>query len=163
MIITKKAIERRTFLRGVGATVALPFLDAMVPALKGAQLAKPVPRLGFFYTPNGVVPSSFHPAGDGGTGFTLPRVLAPLEPVREHINVLTGLSNVAAGKNGAGHTNAHSGWLNGVASKKTEGSDIRVAKTLDQYAADRLGATTMLRSLELTTESNIVAGLCEFG
>jgi hypothetical protein len=109
------------------------------------------------------VPSSFHPAGDGGANFALTRVLGPLESVREHINVLTGFSNVAAGKNGAGHTNAHSGWLNGVASKKTEGSDIRSAKTLDQYAADKLGATTMLRSLELTTESNIVAGLCEFG
>ncbi len=163
MVITKKSLERRTFLRGVGATIALPFLDAMVPALGAVTTSKPVQRLGFFYVPNGIYPPSWHPAGDGGTQFALSPVLAPLEPVRQHVNILTGLSNLATAKGGGGHSSAHSGWLNGAPSKKTEGSDIRAGKTLDQYAADTLGATTILRSLELTTESSIVAGLCEFG
>jgi hypothetical protein len=147
----------------MGAVVALPFLDAMVPALRAAEASKPVQRLGFLYSPNGIYPPSFHPEGPGGALMTTTPVLAPLEPVREHLNVIRGLSNIAAGKGGGGHTSAHSGWLNGTNPKKTEGSDIRLAKTLDQYAADKLGETTMLRSLELTTEANIVAGLCEFG
>ncbi len=163
MIITKKSLGRRTFLRGVGASIALPFLDAMVPALNAAPAAKPAPRLGFFYVPNGIYPPSFHPAGDGGTQFTLSTVLKPLEPVRQHVTVLSGLANLTTGRGGGGHSSAHSGWLNGAVSKKTEGSDIRAGKTLDQYAADKLGAATILRSLELTTESSIVAGLCEFG
>ncbi len=161
MIITKKSLARRTFLRGVGATIALPFLDAMVPALNGATAAKPVPRLGFFYVPNGIYPPDFHPAGNGGTNFTFSPVLLPLEPVREHVTVLSGLCNLNTG--GGGHTTGNSGWLNGTPSKKTEGSDISAGKTLDQYAADTLGAATILRSLELTTESSIVAGLCELG
>ena len=161
MIITKKSLARRTFLRGVGATIALPFLDAMVPALNGATAAKPVPRLGFFYVPNGIYPPDFHPAGNGGTNFTFSPVLLPLEPVREHVTVLSGLCNLNTG--GGGHTTGNSGWLNGTPSKKTEGSDINAGKTLDQYAADTLGAATILRSLELTTESSIVAGLCELG
>lgn len=163
MFITQKALERRTFLRGVGATIALPFLDAMVPALGVAAASAPVPRLGFFYVPNGIYPPSFHPAGNGGTSFTLSPVLKPLAPVREHVTILTGLCNLTSGGGGGGHSTAHSGWLNGVVSKKTEGSDIRAGKTLDQYAADTLGTSTILRSLELTTESSIVAGLCEFG
>ena len=161
MIITKKSLARRTFLRGVGATIALPFLDAMVPALNGATAAKPVPRLGFFYVPNGIYPPDFHPAGNGGANFTFSPVLLPLEPVREHVTVLSGLCNLNTG--GGGHTTGNSGWLNGTPSKKTEGSDISAGKTLDQYAADTLGAATILRSLELTTESSIVAGLCELG
>ncbi len=165
MVITQKSLERRTFLRGLGATVALPFLDAMVPALgtTAAAAAKPVQRLGFFYVPNGIYPRSWHPTGDGGSRFTLSPVLEPLEPVRQHVNVLSGLSNLATAKGGGGHSSAHSGWLNGAPSKKTEGSDIRAGKTLDQYAADVMGTDTILRSLELTTESSIVAGLCEFG
>ena len=163
MFITKKSIARRTLLRGAGAAVALPFLGAMVPALNAAPALRPIPRIGFFYVPNGIHPPSFHPAGDGGTAYAPTPVLAPLEAVREHVTVLTGLSNLATARGGGGHSSAHSGWLNGAPSKKTEGSDIRAGKTLDQYAADQLGATTILRSLELTTESSIVAGLCELG
>ena len=163
MFITKQSLDRRTVLRGLGATVALPFLDAMAPALGAAAATRPVPRLGFFYVPNGIYPPSFHPAGDGGRSFSLPPVLEPLEPVRRHVTVVTGLSNLATGRGGGGHSTAHSGWLNGVRVKKTEGSDIRAGKTLDQYAADKLGNATILRSLELTSESSIVAGLCEFG
>lgn len=163
MFITNKSLDRRTFLRGAGATIALPFVSAMVPAFNAVAATTPVQRLGFFYAPNGIYPPSFHPAGDGGTDYTLTPVLKPLDTVRQHVNVLTGLSNIATARGGGGHSSAHSGWLNGAPSKKTEGSDIRAGKTVDQYAADKLGTSTILRSLELTTESSIVAGLCELG
>ena len=163
MFITKKALDRRTFLKGTGAIVALPFLGAMVPALSASAASRPVQRMGFFYVPNGIYPPSFHPAGVGGPDYAFTPVLEPLASIREHVSVLSGLSNIATARGGGGHSSAHSGWLNGAPSKQTEGSDIRAGKTLDQYAADVLGQDTLLRSLELTTESSIVAGLCELG
>ncbi|HYL34500.1 MAG TPA: DUF1552 domain-containing protein [Bryobacteraceae bacterium] len=165
MIITKKALPRRTFLRGMGVTVALPLLDAMVPALRGATTASPVSRLAFFYVPNGMILPNFHPAATG-TNFEFTPVLKPLEPFREHVTVLSGLSNLGVlspNEGGGVHTRAHAGWLNGVLAKRTEGSDITTGKTIDQYAADKLGADTPLRSLELTTESNYLVGNCENG
>jgi hypothetical protein len=164
MIITKMSMPRRTFLRGVGAAIALPWLDAMRPALSAAT-ASPQ-RLGFFYVPNGMYLPNFHPAGNGGTSFELTPVLTPLAPVREHIVVISGLSNmpVLANDQGGGvHTRNHAGWLSGVLPKRTEGANITSAKTADQYAADKLGAETPLRSLELTLESNFQVGNCEAG
>ena len=163
MFITRKALDRRTFLKGTGAVVALPFLGAMVPALASSSATRPTERMGFFYVPNGIHPPSFHPAGEGGSDYAFTPVLEPLASIREHVTVVTGLSNIATARGGGGHSSAHSGWLNGAPSKQTEGSDIRAGKTLDQYAADVLGRDTLLRSLELTTESSIVAGLCELG
>ncbi len=166
MFITKKALPRRTFLRGVGATIALPFLDAMVPARAGAATTSgPVSRLGFFYVPNGMFLPNFHPVATG-SNFELTPVLKPLEPFREHLTVLSGLSNlgvISPNEGGGVHTRAHAGWLNGVLAKRTEGSDITTGKTIDQYAADKLGADTPLRSLEITTESNYLVGNCENG
>jgi hypothetical protein len=166
VIITKMALPRRTFLRGLGATIALPVLDAMVPALSAsAQSAgAPVPRMGFFYVPNGVYLPSFHPEGNGGTDFALTPTLQPLEPFRRQLTVVSGLSNlglISAKEGGGVHSRAHAGWLNGVQPKRTEGSDITAGKTIDQYAADKLGADTPLRSLEITTESNFTVGNCE--
>jgi hypothetical protein len=167
MIVTRKSLGRRTFLRGTGAVIALPLLDAMVPALtRGATAATAVPRMGFFYVPNGMYLPNFHPEGAGGKNFTLTPVLKPLEPFRDQMNVLSGLSNlgVISPKEGGGvHTRAHAGWLNGVLAKRTEGSDLMAGKTIDQYAADKLGADTPLRSLEVTTESNFQVGNCENG
>ncbi len=165
MIITKMALDRRTFMRGVGATIALPFLDAMVPALSAATTVAPQ-RLGFMYVPNGMYLPNFHPAGDGGTAFELTPILRPLESVREHVVVVSGLSNlpVAANDQGGGvHTRNHAGWLSGTLPMRTEGANITSAKTVDQYAADKLGVDTPLRSLELTLESNFQAGTCENG
>ena len=166
MIITGKSLARRTFLRGAGAAVALPFLDAMIPAGKAAAASTGVPRMAFFYVPNGMYLPNFHPAGNGGTGYNLTPILKPLERYREKVNVLSGLSNlgVLSTKDGGGvHTRAAGGWLNGVRPKRTEGSDLQAAKTIDQYAADKLGGDTSLRSLELTTESNFQVGNCESG
>jgi hypothetical protein len=166
MFITKKCLPRRTFLRGLGATVALPMLDAMAPALAATAktAAAPVPRMGFFYVPNGMYLPSFHPAGNGGTDFAFTATLKPLEPFRQDLIVVSGLSNlglISAKEGGGVHSRAHAGWLNGVQPKRTEGSDITAGKTIDQYAADKLGADTPLRSLELTTESNFTVGNCE--
>jgi len=165
MIITKMSLPRRTFLRGVGVTIALPWLDAMVPALSAAPSTAPQ-RLGFLYVPNGMFLPNFHPAGDGGTTFELTPILQPLAPVREHIVVVSGLSNmpVLANDQGGGvHTRNHAGWLSGTLPKRTEGANITSAKTVDQYAADKPGADTPLRSLELTLESNFQVGNCEAG
>jgi hypothetical protein len=169
MIITKRAIRRRTFLKGLGTTIALPLLDAMVPALSSAATnagSNPVMRMGFFYVPNGMFLPNFHPAGSGGKAFEFTPILKPLEPFRHQLSVVSGLSNlgvVSPNEGGGVHTRAHGGWLNGVLPKRTEGADIHAGKTIDQYAADRLGADTQLPSLELTTESNFQVGNCENG
>ncbi|MEE8128971.1 MAG: DUF1552 domain-containing protein [Vicinamibacterales bacterium] len=168
MIITKKALPRRTILRGLGATIALPFLDAMAPALTATarSAANPVPRLGFFYVPNGMFLPNFHPKGPGGKNFELSPTLTPLEPFRDQLVVLSGLSNrgvVSPNEGGGVHTRAHGGWLSGILPKRTEGADLLAGKTIDQYAADKLGAETSLRSLELTTDTNFRVGNCENG
>ncbi len=164
MIITKKALSRRTVLRGMGTAISLPMLDAMVPAL-GAAPAPPV-RMGFFYVPNGMYLPNFHPTGNGGTDFALTPILKPLESLRSHLVVASGLANqgvISPSEGGGVHTRAHGGWLSGVLPKRTEGSDITAGKTIDQYAADKLGADTPLRSLELTTEAVFTVGNCENG
>ena len=164
MFITKLSLDRRTFLRGAGATIALPLLDAMVPAL-GAAPSAPM-RLGFVYVPNGMWPPNFHPEGNRGAGYEVTPVLRAVESLREHTVVVSGLSNmpVLANDQGGGvHTRNHSGWLSGVLPKRTEGANITSAKTADQFAADVLGADTSLRSLELTLESNYQVGNCEAG
>ena len=168
MIITKKALPRRTILRGLGATIALPFLDAMAPALTATarSAANPVPRLGFFYVPNGMFLPNFHPKGPGGKNFELSPTLTPLEPFRDQLVVLSGLSNrgvVSPNEGGGVHTRAHGGWLSGILPKRTEGADLLAGKTIDQYAADKLGAEMSLRSLELTTDTNFRVGNCENG
>jgi hypothetical protein len=166
MVITKMALPRRSFLKGIGAAIALPFLDSMVPALGAAPVsATTAKRLGFFYVPNGMYLPNFHPTAVG-TGFEYTPVLKPLEPLRQHVNVVSGLSNlgvISPNEGGGVHTRAHAGWLNGVLPKRTEGADITAGKTIDQYAADKLGADTPLRSLELTTESSFQVGNCENG
>ncbi len=155
-------------LRGIGATVALPFLDAMAPALTATArtAANPLPRLGFVYAPNGMFLPNFHPVGSGGRGFKMSPTLKPLEPYREQMVVVSGLSNrglVSTNEGGGVHTRAHGGWLSGVLPKRTEGADIEAGKTIDQYAADTLGADTSLRSHVFTNESNISVRNCENG
>jgi hypothetical protein len=150
----------------MGAAVALPFLDSMVPAFAAAPAAAAVQRLGFFYVPNGMYLPNFHPVGETGSNFVFTPVLKPLERFRSQVNIVSGLSNlgvISQNEGGGVHTRAHAGWLNGVLPKRTEGADITAGKTIDQYAADKLGADTPLRSLELTTESSFMVGNCENG
>ena len=166
--ITKKALPRRTVLRGMGTMVALPFLGAMAPAMKALAntAANPTPRLGFFYAPNGMFLPNFHPEGNDGKNYTMTPILSPLKPYRENMVVISGLSNsalVSPNEGGGVHTRAHGGWLSGVLPKRTEGADIEAGKPIDQYAADVLGQETSLRSLQLTTDSNFTVGNCENG
>ena len=164
MFVTKKALSRRTFLRGAGVAFGLPLLDAMVPAMSvtARTAAAPVTRMGFFYVANGMYPGSFHPKGEG-KGFEFTPILKPLEPYRDYVTPITGLSNVQATIGSAGpHTRAHATFLNGVAPKATEGADIHSGKTVDQYAADVLGKDTALRSLEMALEPSS-SGICDNG
>ena len=167
MIITKRSLPRRTFLRGVGATLSLPLLDAMVPALSALSQtpAQPRMRMGFLYVPNGIQMENFRPAGDGA-GFEMTPILRPLEPYRDQTVVLGGLANALANPLDVGsgtHARASAVWLNGVRPKRTEGADIRAGTTIDQFAARSLGDETPLRSLELALEPNFIVGNCEGG
>jgi len=167
MIIKKMSLPRRTFLRGLGTTLALPLLDAMVPAATAIAktAAKPAPRLGFIYIPNGANMRQWTPAGDGGA-LTLSRTLQPLAKVQDHVVIPTGLDHRQAEAWGDGngeHSRASSVWLNGVHPKRTEGADVEAGTTADQIAAAQLGQDTPLPSLELALENSFVVGNCDNG
>ena len=167
MLITKMALPRRTFLRGLGAAVALPLLDAMVPALSAqAKAAAPVRRLGFIYTPNGATMSAWTPKGDGPRLDELSPSLMPLAPFKDYVLVPTGLSQRQAESWGNGngeHSRGQTVWLSGVHPKRTEGADVRNATTIDQLAAQIIGADTRLMSIEMALEQNYLVGNCDNG
>ncbi|HVZ20676.1 MAG TPA: DUF1552 domain-containing protein [Vicinamibacterales bacterium] len=150
MFISKLSLPRRTFLRGLGATVALPLLDAMVPALTATSrtAANAQRRLGFVYVPNGMIMDQWTPS-DSGNDFAFTPILKPLEFAREHLVVLSNFSRPGTD---ADHALASSGWLSGVTAKETEGQDFRLGRTIDQVIAEKIGDETPLRSLEVATE-----------
>jgi hypothetical protein len=168
MIITKKALHRRSFLRGMGATLALPFLDAMVPAMAATGIAKAgqaPTRLGFVYVPNGIIQKAWLPTKTG-VGFDMPSTMSPLEPFRENILVLSNLmqnSGRALGDGAGDHARAGASWLTGVHPKKTEGSGIHSGISADQIAAKELSKYTQLASLEIGLEEPTLAGGCDSG
>jgi hypothetical protein len=154
--ITQRALPRRTFLRGAGATLALPLLDAMLPAF-AADSARAIPRLGFVYVGNGIVHRTFKPHGEGAS-FELSPVLQPLGRLRGHLNVISGLDHAEADNIGDGtgdHPRSSAAWLTGVhAFDRTQpGVEVKLATTADQLAADVLGRTTRVRSLELAVDT----------
>jgi hypothetical protein len=164
MFITKKALPRRTFLRGAGATLALPLLDAMLPALSAA--GKPTPRLGFIYVSNGVIQDQWIPAATGAD-FDLPPILQPLAPVRGHVNVLSGLSHLQADTFGDGtgdHPRSSAVWLTGVHAydRTRPGVEVRLATTADQIAVREIGKGSPVASLELSVDFPTQAG-CDSG
>jgi hypothetical protein len=162
MIITKKHLPRRTFLRGVGATLALPLLDAMVPArtLLAATAATPAARLGFVYLPHGAIMDRWTPATEGA-GFEFSPILKPLEPFRRHLDVVSGLGHRAADST-AVHSLSPTTWLSGVRPKPTQGVDAYAGITADQIAAQRIGQDTLLPSMELATEDQAgLIGACD--
>ena len=164
-ILTRKALARRTFLRGLGTTLALPFLDAMVaPALRASSTAKPIVRTAFVYIPNGAIMKDWTPALEGAN-FEFTPTLKALEPYREHLNVISGLAQIngrALGDGAGDHARAGATWLTGVHPKKTE-VDIHAGVSADQIAARELGKQTQLASLELGLESPSLAGDCDSG
>lgn len=166
MIVMKKAISRRTVLRGMGTAVALPLLDAMVPALT-AQVKTPargVRRLGVVYHPNGVIYDNWLPKGVG-RDFTLSRTLAPLAPFRDQLIVVTGLSShqaEALGDGGGDHSRASGSYLTGVHVKKSD-SIVENGVSMDQIAARTFEKETQLSSLQLTADDNSLVGSCDVG
>ena len=166
MTISKRALPRRTILRGIGSAVALPMLDAMVPAFTAVSAAaQPVKRLGVVYLPNGVVVKDLIPPTTGAA-FEITPILKPLEAFRNQLTLVSGLANVAGDPTDAGsgpHSRTSGCWLSGVRVKRTENADLRAGRTMDQFAADELGRDTPLRSLELALEPNFTVGGCEGG
>lgn len=163
--LTKKHLDRRTFLRGMGAALSLPLLDAMVPARAlASQLPAPV-RLGFVYVPNGIIMDHWTPDTEG-TGFVLPRTLEPIAAHRNEVIVATELAHLnarALGDGGGDHARASAAFLTGVHPNKTAGADIRNGISVDQIAARHLGESTRYPSLELTVEPGKLAGNCDSG
>jgi Protein of unknown function (DUF1552) len=164
MIISKKALPRRTFLRGMGVTMALPLLDAMVPALTPIARAASLNarRLGFFYAPNGILQDDRF-APKTATGYDMPLILQSLEPVRKHVLLFNGLDNKMVEPMGDGngnHQRAAGGWLNGTHILKTEGADVRAGITADQIAARAWANDTKLPSLEFGLDNTPVVGSC---
>ena len=148
MFITKMSLPRRTFLQGVGATVALPFLEAMVPALTAtAKTAAVSPlRLGAVYVPHGAIMDQWTPAV--GSGFAFTPILKPLEPLQDQILVVSNLFR--GGEND--HAVSVAAWLSGAVAKRTEAEDVRLGTTVDQLVAKEVGQDTPFPSLELATE-----------
>jgi hypothetical protein len=162
--ITGRHLSRRTVLRGLGATMALPMLDAMTPALARAGATRPV-RLAFTYVPNGVTLADWTPKGTGA-GYELSRILEPLAPFREDMLVLSGLAaeNAKALGDGPGdHARAGACFLTGVHPRKTAGANIQNGISADQIAAQVVGKETRLASLELGCEESRTVGNCDSG
>ena len=174
MNIMRKALPRRTFLRGLGAAVSLPLLDSMVPftAVGRGAAARPV-RLGYVYTPNGIIgctersPRQFlWTPKTAGANFEFSPTMKALEPYRAHVNVFSGLAQGqgwALGDGGGDHARATATFLTGVHPYKTGGADFKLGISADQIAAKELGKYTQLSSLELGLESQPVSGNCDSG
>ncbi|MFO1497803.1 MAG: DUF1552 domain-containing protein [Verrucomicrobiota bacterium] len=162
MMITKKALPRRTFLRAVGASLALPLLDAMIPAATALSNtpAKPVRRLGFVFMPMGCDQSRWTPRSEQ-TLAELSPILSSLEPVKQQVIVLTNmeLANAYPGS----HATSNSSFLSAAKAKHTEGNDYYLGTTVDQVAAGQLGKETQLPSLELSMDLMQTVGQCDNG
>ena len=162
MIIMKKALPRRTFLRGLQATLALPLLDAMIPAATALAntAAKPVSRLGFVFVPMGCNHAKWTPEGEGRLESLSP-ILSPLAPVKDQLTVVTNLEleNAYPGT----HDTSNSGFLSAAFAKHTESSDYHLGTTVDQLAVKQIGQETQLPSLELSMDLDPLAGVCNNG
>ena len=165
----KSYISRRTMLRGVGCTIALPWLEAMGPLNNwslGATTTKPAPnRMAFVYVPNGKNMADWTPSVEGAN-YDLPAILQPLKDFRDQINVITGLTVDKArghGDGGGDHARAMSAFLTGCQPHKTDGPDIHVGVSVDQVAASRIADQTRLSSLEIGCEQGQMAGGCDSG
>lgn len=168
--LTKRHLPRRSVLRGLGAAISLPILDAMVPAhtALAKTAANPQIKLGLCFMPHGAVQANWTPIGEG-SDFKLSRTLTPLEPYKNQVVVVSNLAHKMAapggpGDNGGDHTRSPAVYLNGVHPKRTDGADIQAGTTIDQIAAEKIGQETPLPSLELATEDySGLVGSCDVG
>ena len=166
MMVTRKALSRRTILRGLGAAIGLPFLDAMTPAFAASTVPGNAPvRLAWFYVPNGIDMRHWTPAEEGPLG-ALPGILAPLEPMKQNLLVLSNLTAnwgrpllVGAGD----HGRALAAYMTGVQVYRTAGADLKLGVSADQLAANAVGHLTKLPSLEVGLEEARQAGNCDNG
>jgi hypothetical protein len=164
MFVTKKTISRRTVLRGVGTAIALPLLDAMIPAFAPAASTSPVRRFGVVYHPNGVIYDQWLPKGVG-TDFELSPTLKGLEPFKDKLTVVTGLFSdqaEALGDGGGDHSRACGSYLTGVHVKKSD-SNVENAVSMDQIVAKHFERETQLSSLQMTADENSLLGSCDLG
>ena len=164
MIIGKKALSRRTVLKALGATVPLPFLDAMVPALTALRqtAARPPLRFGAVYVPNGVIPGKWFPAAEG-SAFEFSPTLAPLEPFRDRLLVVSGLDSVPPPPPGERQYNNHADASTRFLTDVTPSRNLRAGVSVDQIAAKVLSQDSSLPSLELALESVDSGTSCDFG
>ena len=163
MLITKQALPRRTFLRGMGATLALPLLDAMVPAMSAR--APGAPRFAAVYVGNGMNMWDWTPPTEG-VGFELSPILQPLERFRKQTLILSGLDNYPAtdqGDTGGQHPRAAPAFMSSVHPKQTEGADVEAGTTVDQMIAELICRDSKLPSLEVSVDRNDVVGACDHG
>ncbi len=153
MFLTKKSLSRRTILRGAGAAVSLPLLDAMLPAFVPLAKAdaKPKMRFGAVYFPNGAIMQQLTPK-TAGSGFEFPAILKPLEPFKDSLIVVTNLTRSHPGSQFGDHAVSAAGFLTGVWPKRTEAEDVHANTTIDQVVAQQIGQDTPLPSLEVATE-----------
>ncbi len=167
MIITRKYLPRRTFLKGMGTAIALPMLEAMAPALASISPAtkKSPVRLAFVYVPNGIVMKDWTPK-EIGQAFECTRILKPLAAFREDLFVLSGLEDRngnALGDGPGDHARAGASFLTGVHCKKTAGADLQAGVSVDQIAAQQIAAETRFPSVELGCEDSRTVGNCDSG
>jgi hypothetical protein len=167
----RRHLPRRALLKGLGASIALPFLDAMTPAfgatarIGGPQIAKAPFRMAFTYVPNGIMMDSWTP-GKFGTDFEMSRIMAPLAPFKKNMLVLSGLShhNGEALGDGAGdHARAAASFLTGMHPRKTDGADIAAGVSIDQIVAQKGPNQTRFGSIELACEDGRLVGNCDSG
>lgn len=164
MFVTKKSISRRTILRGAGTAIALPLLDAMIPAYAPAATTAPVKRFGVVYHPNGVIYEEWLPKGEG-TNYELSPTLKGLEPFKDKTIVVTGLASdqaEALGDGGGDHSRACGSYLTGVHVKKSD-TLLENAVSMDQIAAKAWERETQLSSLQMTADENSLLGSCDLG
>ncbi len=152
MFITRKHLSRRTFLQGAGATLALPFLESMIPAMTAQAATNSGTRLAFVYIPHGAIMDKWTPKTDG-PDFEFTPILQALEPFRKYVNIVSGLHHKAADST-AVHSLSPTTWLSGVRPKPTQGPDAYAGITADQIAAEKIGQDTVLPSMELATEDH---------
>jgi hypothetical protein len=161
----RKKLSRRTFLRGAGATIALPLLDAMIPTGRAAKKIKAPRRLAFVYVPNGIDMPNWTPTKEGA-GFDLPCILGPLAPYRDELLPMSGLmqnNGRALGDGPGDHARAAASYLTAAHPKKTDGADIWAGVSVDQVAAQKVGSITRFPSLELGLEDWKLSGNCDSG
>ncbi len=163
--LRRRALSRRTFLRGTGVAIALPWLEAMTPSLARASVKAPT-RHAFVFMPNGVKIDDWTPGEDSGRLGKLPFLLEPLEPLKKSVSVLSRLAIDAGRAHGDGpgdHARAASTFLTCMRARKTGGADIEVGVSVDQMLAEAIGGETSLRSLELGMQGGKLAGICDSG